>query len=74
MGALKIQVTKKTKSEMENCFPKCPRCNGSLVNDYESEFEFSFQICVLCGYRHELKTQNNTIDNSQSINEMALEF
>jgi hypothetical protein len=74
MGALKIQVIKRIKSEMDNSSPKCPRCYGCLVDDCEAEFEFFSQRCVLCGYRHELKTKNNLIDNSQSINEVEWEF
>lgn len=71
MGSLRI---KKLTRGTNNRLGKCPRCYGSLVSDCESEFEFSFKRCVLCGYHHELKTQNNTNDYSKSTSEIALEF
>lgn len=74
MGPLKIQVFKKINSSVEKSYTKCPRCYGPLIDDCESEFEFLFQRCVLCGYRHELKTKNSSMDVSQSLNELGCEF
>ena len=74
MRTLKITKTKIVDSAIKSSSDKCPRCYGCLISDCETEFEIFFQKCVFCGYRHELKTQNITIDNSQSLDERPLEF
>ena len=74
MGTLKITKTKKVGLVIKSTSAKCPRCYGCLINDWDSEYEVTNERCVFCGYRNELKTQNNKIDNSLTINEMAWEF
>ena len=74
MGTLKITKTKKVGLAIKSSSVKCPRCYGCLINGWDTENEITNERCVLCGYRHELRTQNNKIDSSLIINEMAWEF